>query len=65
MVADQWRPTWGGMGPLDLAAVILTLRELGLWPVDIDAREELLVKLRVIHAARLDIQEEARKREQM
>ena len=64
LAADQWRPAWGGMGPLDMAAVIHILRALGYWPEGLDEREELLAKLRVIHAVRLEIQGEAHKREQ-
>jgi hypothetical protein len=61
LVADQWRPTWTGMGPLDMRAVIVVLRALGRWPGGMEEREEMLLKLRTIHEVRMEVLQQTAK----
>ena len=51
-----------GPGPLNIPGVLQVLRWLDLEPETTDGRLELLNKLRVIHAVRAELAEEARKR---
>ncbi len=55
-VADQWRPgPMGGMGPLDMAGVVAVLNHLELTPPTPETRREMLDKLRIIHAVRMEL----------
>ncbi len=50
-MADQVRPTWQGVPPLDKAAVMQVVASLGLIPADPAA---LLAKLDLIHHIRAE-----------
>jgi hypothetical protein len=52
-VGDQARFHFAGMGPLDMGAVIAWIERAGLAPDSPRDWRELLGKLQVIHAARL------------
>lgn len=54
-VGDQARFHFGGVGPLDMGAVIAWIERAGLAPDGPEEWRELLGKLRVIHSARLEV----------
>ncbi len=61
-MGDQARFHFGGLGPLDLGAVIAVLERTGQAPDNAADWRELIDKLGVIHAARLEAIEAERER---
>lgn len=64
-MGDQARFHFGGLGPLDLGAVIAVLERTGQAPDNAADWRELIDKLGVIHAARLEAIEAERERRKM